>query len=62
MDAQVILVDVNPKMVAAWREVFVDHPEVLIVTIDRPPVNALSLDLLRQCQFVGFQRSDRHER
>jgi hypothetical protein len=31
MDAQVILVDVNPKMVAAWREVFVDNPEVIIV-------------------------------
>jgi hypothetical protein len=31
MDAQVILVDVNAKMVAAWREVFVDNPEVIIV-------------------------------
>lgn len=31
MDAQVILVDVNPRMVAAWREVFADHPEVLVV-------------------------------
>lgn len=31
MDAQVILVDVNPKMVAAWREVFVDNPEVIVV-------------------------------
>ena len=31
MNAQVILVDVNAKMVAAWREVFVDDPEVLIV-------------------------------
>jgi O-acetyl-ADP-ribose deacetylase (regulator of RNase III) len=31
MDAQVILVDVNAKMVAAWREVFVDHPEVIVV-------------------------------
>lgn len=31
MDAQVILVDINPKMVAAWKEVFAEHPEVLIV-------------------------------
>lgn len=31
MDAQVILVDVNAKMVAAWREVFVDNPEVIVV-------------------------------
>ena len=28
---KVILVDVNPKMVAAWREVFEEHPEVDIV-------------------------------
>lgn len=31
MDAQVILVDVNAKMVAAWRDVFEDNPEVIIV-------------------------------
>ena len=31
MNAQVILVDVNAKMVAAWREVFEDNPEVIIV-------------------------------
>lgn len=28
MTVKVTLVDVNPKMVAAWREVFADHPEV----------------------------------
>ncbi|MBL8600609.1 MAG: macro domain-containing protein [Myxococcales bacterium] len=28
MAVKVTLVDVNPKMVAAWREVFADHPEV----------------------------------
>lgn len=31
MDAQVVLVDVNAKMVAAWREVFADDPEVIVV-------------------------------
>lgn len=28
---KVVLVDVNPKMVAAWREVFEEHPEVDVV-------------------------------
>ena len=28
---KVVLVDVNPKMVAAWREVFEDNPEVTVV-------------------------------
>ncbi len=28
---KVILVDVNPKMVEAWREVFEEHPEVSVV-------------------------------
>lgn len=28
---KVVLVDVNPKMVAAWREVFEEHPEVSVV-------------------------------
>lgn len=28
---KVTLVDVNPKMVAAWREVFADNPEVSVV-------------------------------
>ena len=31
MNAQVILVDVNAKMVAAWRDVFEDNPEVIVV-------------------------------
>ena len=28
---KVVLVDVNPKMVEAWREVFEEHPEVSVV-------------------------------
>ena len=28
---KVVLVDVNPKMVSAWREVFEEHPEVSVV-------------------------------
>lgn len=31
MAVKVILVDVNPKMVAAWRDVFEDNPEVSVV-------------------------------
>ncbi len=30
-DVKVFLVDVNPKMVAAWREVFEDNPEVTVL-------------------------------
>lgn len=32
MDVKVILVDINPKMAAAWRDSFEDNPEVEIVT------------------------------
>src|SRR5947209_16630626 len=31
MAIQVVLVDINPKMVKAWRDVFEDEPDVTIV-------------------------------
>ena len=31
MDVKITLVDINPKMVAAWRETFEDSPEVTVV-------------------------------
>ena len=31
MDVKVILVDINPKMVSAWRETFEENPEVTVV-------------------------------